>query len=145
MARDFDKLPSGLRRVNPISRILRNALAALRSTRTSLPIRVDEVYTRAAERFGAKIPVFIGPRGTPPTAGALVNISLQGAAVRISKDTEWLTSLDQGDELHMTGLLPTPVACWGVVVDGDMLRVHFSADAGQRDKLFEGIGSLLRH
>jgi hypothetical protein len=131
--------------VNPVSRILRNALAALGLARHTPPPPANEVYTRATSRFDADIPVLIGPGGRSPAAGTVVNISLQGAAVRIHDAVEWLAHLDQGDELRMTGLLSAPLPCWVVVVDGDLLRIHFAMDAAQRSRLFELIGSLVRH
>jgi hypothetical protein len=130
--------------VNPLSRILGNALAALGIARGAPP-SADEAYTRATARFDAEVPVLIGPDDTPPAAGVVVNISLQGAAVRIRDAVKWLAHLDQGDELRMTGLLRASVPCWVVVVDGDLLRVHFAMDAAQRNRLFELIGSLVRH
>jgi hypothetical protein len=131
--------------MNPISRIFGNAVAALGYPRIVPPVGADEIHTRAGDRFDAEIPVCIGSRGKPLARGTLVSLSLQGAAIRIDDAAEWLVGLDQGDELRMTGLLGDSMSCWVVVVDSDLLRVHFSADTGQRKNLFDLMGSLLRH
>jgi hypothetical protein len=104
---------------------------------------------RDAERYDAYIPVLVWPRGIPAVAGVVFNISLDGAAIRIpgSEATEpagWLTRLNQSEEMRLTGLLYTPMSCWVVVVDSDVLRVHFSLDDACRRQLREVLGKLAR-
>jgi len=102
---------------------------------------------RDAIRHDANIRVAFHPRGIPPVAGTVINISVGGAAIRIHDWTNmasamWLSDLDQGDELGLTGLLDIPMSCWVVTFDDDVLRVHFAPDGAVRDLLRVVIGGL---
>jgi hypothetical protein len=99
---------------------------------------------RSDERQSAFIPVLIGLRGQPPLAGSVINISLNGAAIRINEwNAAWLISLDQSDEMWLAGLLEVPVICWVVIVEKDVIRVHFAWDHEFRNQLQELIGKLI--
>ena len=71
--------------------------------------------------------------------GVVVNLSLLGAAIRVGKgetnQVPWMTSLEQGEEMRLTGLLDEPLPCWLVVIDDDVLRVHFSSEPASRRRL----------
>ena len=88
---------------------------------------------RADKRYEVYIPVSIAPRGTQPIAGTIVNLSVRGAAIRLHQPrrglrASWLELLNQGDELWLGALLAALIACWVVVIDDDVLRVHFASD-----------------
>lgn len=98
---------------------------------------------RADKRYDALIPVTIGPPGLPPVAGLVINLSLGGAAVRMHEwNTPWLVRLNQNDELWLTGLLDASTPCRVVVVDDDILRIHFSRDDALRRQLLDVIGRI---
>ena len=93
---------------------------------------------RDAVRHDANIPVSIQPRGMPPVAGTVIDISVGGAAIRIHRMNNaatWLFHLDQSDELGLTGLLADPMSCWVVTFDDDVLRVHFPPNGAVRHQL----------
>ena len=95
---------------------------------------------RADKRYEVYLPVSIAPRGTQPIAGTIVNLSVRGAAIRLHQprrgaQASWLDLLNQGDELWLGALLEAPVACWVVVIDDGVLRVHFGSDDELRGQL----------
>jgi hypothetical protein len=104
---------------------------------------------RADKRHEVYIPVSIAPRGTQPSAGTIVNLSVRGAAIRLHPPRRgpragWLALLNQGDELWLRALVEAPMACWVVVIDDGVLRVHFDSDDDElRDQLRGVIGRLV--
>ena len=98
---------------------------------------------RADKRYEVYLPVSIAPLGTQPIAGTIVNLSVRGAAIRLHQPHQprrgprvsWLDLLNQGDELWLGALLEVPIACWVVVIDDGVLRVHFAPDDEMRGKL----------
>ncbi len=95
---------------------------------------------RADKRYEVYLPVSIAPRGTQPIAGTIVNLSVRGAAIRLHQPrrgprASWLDLLNQGDELWLGALLAATIACWVVVIDDDVLRVHFASDDELRGQL----------
>jgi len=88
----------------------------------------EEWERRGHERFDVEHPVLIGWEGMAPVPATILNISLGGAALRLSDRAKpWLRGLNQRDELWIDGLLPGPTNCRMVVLEGNVLRVHFSA------------------
>lgn len=76
-------------------------------------------------------------RGHLPAAATLINISKSGAAVRLRRAATaigmtWAFCLRSGDEVHLSGLIDDPVACWVVAEDDNVVRVRFLLDDGTR-------------
>jgi len=99
-----------------------------------LPLAQDR---RGAPRYAIERDVWVRRRGQLPAAAALINISKSGAAVRLRRvatafGMTWAFCLRSGDEVHLSGLIDDPVACWVVAEDGDVLRVRFLLDDGTR-------------
>jgi PilZ domain len=104
---------------------------------------------RVDARHAAGIDVLIEGRDGQSFPGTVINISLGGAAISVHVRSdggiaEWLGRLDQNEELWLTGLIDTDVRCWVVVVDGHVLRVHFTDDDRFRDRLSDVIDRLPR-
>lgn len=105
---------------------------------------------RDAERYEVGHQISIGLPGTSPVAGTIINISVSGAAIRIEgwngrARAVWLAQLSRGDELWMVGLVGIPISCWLVVLEGDLLRVHFARGGTLRSRLREVILRLTPH
>src|SRR5579864_6155938 len=91
----------------------------------------------AAPRFAIERDVWVRRRGQLPAAAALINISKSGAAVRLRRvaiaiGMTWAFCLRSGDEVHLSGLIDDPVACWVVAENENVLRVRFLLDHGTR-------------
>ena len=92
---------------------------------------------RAAPRYSIERDVWVRHRGHLPAAATLINISKSGAAVRLRRvaiaiGMSWAFCLRSGDEVHLSGLIDDPVACWVVAEDDDVLRVRFLLDNATR-------------
>ena len=95
---------------------------------------------RADKRYEVYIPVSIAPSGKQSIAGTIVSLSVRGAAIRLHQPrrgprASWPDLLNQGDELWLGALLEATISCWVVVIDDDVLRVHFASDDELRDQL----------
>jgi hypothetical protein len=76
----------------------------------------------------------------------LINVSLGGAAIRLDGwsggPPAWVIHLNQSNELWLTGLLDVPTSCRVVVLDDDVLRVHFSGSGELRREIDKVIRRL---
>jgi hypothetical protein len=102
---------------------------------------LQEIKERRTElRFPIRRNVWVRHTGRLPAAGMLINVSRTGAAIQLRHTTNamvaaWVFHLKNGEEVHLSGLLDEPVACWIVAIDDDLLRVRFLADAATRAQL----------
>ena len=118
-----------------------SSIAGLFGSTGSVPDR------RAAPRYDVYIDVWLRQDGLASVAGAVINVSRSGAAIRvhgwnIPVPSAWPTRLNHGDEVWLTGLLDVPLSCWAIAVADGVLRVHFSLDEPMREQLREVIAAL---
>jgi hypothetical protein len=102
---------------------------------------------RVAPRYAMERDVWVRHRRHLPAAATLINISYSGAAVRLRRVARvigmtWVFCLRSGDEVHLSGLIDDPVACWVVAEDGDVLRVRFLPDDGTRPAMDDLVARL---
>jgi hypothetical protein len=101
---------------------------------------------RASPRYNLDRAVWIRRPRVVPAAGALCNISVTGAAVRVLDTGAWPITLSNGDEVWLSGLLSDPVACWVVAVRDRIMHVRFSLPDAMRRQLSAMIeGSIQSH
>jgi len=104
---------------------------------------------RAAPRYDVHIDVWMRRQGLAPVAGSVINISANGAAIRVHgwnvpQPSAWPTRLNHGDELWVVGLLETAVSCWVITVDDGLLRVRFSLNDVMKQQMCDMIAALPR-
>jgi len=118
-------------------------LADLNWKRGASNLTPEAPERRADERYDVSHPVAVGRPDAISIRGTLINLSLGGAAIRVHDwNGPWLAGLEQRDEMWLDGLTPTPVVCWIVVFDDDVLRVHFSPDELSRRRIQRAIDQL---
>jgi hypothetical protein len=105
---------------------------------------------RGAPRYDVYFEVWLRRTGLAPVAGAVINISESGAAIRVHGwnvpvPSAWPTRLNHGDELWLAGLLGIPLSCWIIGVNDGVLRVHFSLNEAMRYQLREVIDAIPRN
>jgi hypothetical protein len=123
-----------------------SALLKSPQTNSPPPVAPRARDDRAAERFEVCQSVSIGRPGAGLATGSVISLSVTGAAIRVDgwnmSRAEWLSELEQGDELWVEGLLAVPISCWAVVSDEGLLRVHFSREEAERQQLRGAIARL---
>jgi PilZ domain len=122
----------------------------LRQRQDSLRPPRHAAERRTTPRYDVNFDVWLKQHDIAPVAGSVINVSRNGAAIRIHGwnvpvPSAWPTRLTNGDEVWVTGLIDTPLFCWVIAVDDGVLRVRFAPDETMREQLREMIATIQHH